>query len=89
MGKRIWEWIKKEVTKQLKKKNRQTWEEDGIIYIDSKIYVPKNRQLRDEILSDNHNPLDIRHPVSWLGKMAKLFSIFIFIFYFFYLVELL
>ena len=34
-----------EVTKQLKKKNRQTWKEDGIVYIDGKIYVPRNRQL--------------------------------------------
>jgi len=40
----------------------QSWEENKIIYIDGKIYVPRNRQLRDEILSDNHNPLDVRHP---------------------------
>ena len=51
-----------EVTKQLEKKDRQLQKENRIVYIDSKIYVPKNRQLRDEILSDNHNPPDIRHP---------------------------
>ena len=50
-----------EVTKQLEKKNRQLWEENGIVYIDSKIYVPRNKQLRDEILTNNHNPLDVRH----------------------------
>jgi len=43
-----------EVTRQLEKKDRQTWEENRIIYINGKIYVPKNR--RDEVLSDNHNP---------------------------------
>jgi len=64
----IQEWIKKiqtreqEVTKQLKKKDRQSWKENRIVYIDSKIYVPRNRQLRDKILSDNHNPPDVRHP---------------------------
>jgi len=35
----------REVTKQLEKKNRQSWEENKIVYIDGKIYVPRNRQL--------------------------------------------
>jgi len=47
------------VTKQLKKKNEQLWEENRIVYIDGKIYVPRNRQLQDEILSDNHNLPDM------------------------------
>jgi len=51
-----------EITKLLKKEDRQSWEENGIVYIDGKIYVPKNRQLRDEILSDNHNPPDVEYP---------------------------
>ena len=49
------------VTKQLKKKNEQLWEENRIVYIDGKIYVPRNKQLQDEILSDNHNLPDIGH----------------------------
>jgi len=52
----------REVIKALEKKDRQTWEEDGIVYIDGKIYVLRNRQLWDKILSDNHNPPDVRHP---------------------------
>ena len=32
-----------EVTKQLEKKDRQSWEENRIIYINGKIYVPRNR----------------------------------------------
>jgi len=51
-----------EVTKQLKKKDGQSWEEKRIVYIDGKIYVPRNRQIQDEILSDNHNPPDVGHP---------------------------
>jgi len=51
-----------EVTKQLEKNNRQSWEENRIVYIDSKIYVPRNKQLPDKILGDNHNPPDIGHP---------------------------
>jgi len=51
-----------EVTKQLKKKDGQSWEENGIVYIDSKIYVPRNKQLQDEILGDNYNPPDVGHP---------------------------
>jgi len=34
---------KQEVTKQLEKKDGQAWEENGIIYIDGKIYIPRNR----------------------------------------------
>jgi len=34
-----------EVTKQLEKKDRQSWEENRIVYIDGKIYVPRNKQL--------------------------------------------
>ena len=51
-----------EVTRQLEKKDRQSWEENRIVYINGKIYVPRNRQLRDEILSNNHNPPDIGYP---------------------------
>jgi len=52
----------KGISKQLDKKDEQTWKKDGIIYIDSKIYVPRNRQLQDEILSNNYNPPHVRHP---------------------------
>ena len=68
MEERIQEQIKKtqtkeqEVTKQLKKKDKQLQKENRIVYIDGKIYVSRNKQLRDEILSDNHNPPDIGHP---------------------------
>ena len=60
--KEIEEWIRKIQTReQLEKKDGQSWEENGIVYIDSKIYVPRNKQLQDEILSDNHNLPDVGH----------------------------
>jgi len=34
-----------EVTRQLEKKDRQSWEENRIVYIDGKIYILRNRQL--------------------------------------------
>jgi len=34
-----------EVMKQLEKNDGQSWEENRIVYIDSKIYVPRNKQL--------------------------------------------
>ena len=46
----------------MEKKDGQLWEENRIIYIDGKIYIPRNRQLWDEMLSDNHNPPDVGHP---------------------------
>jgi len=46
----------------LEKKDRQSWEENRIVYINGKIYVPRNKQLRDEILSNNHNPPNVGHP---------------------------
>jgi len=68
MEEEIQEQIKKiqtkeqKVTKQLEKKDRQSQKENRIVYIDGKIYVPRNRQLQDKILSDNHNLPDVRHP---------------------------
>ena len=48
--------------KTVEEKNGQSWKENRIVYIDNKIYIPRNRQLQDEILSNNHNSPDIRYP---------------------------
>ena len=60
---------RQEVTNQLKKNDGQSWEENRIVYINSKIYVPRNKQLRDEILGDNHNPPCKRTPHTWLWSL--------------------
>ena len=38
------------------------WEEDGMAYIEERIYVPNNKKLREEILKKHHNPADIGYP---------------------------
>jgi len=50
-----------EVVQALKKKDRLTWEKDGIVYMEGRIYVPNNK-TREKILKENHNLVDIGHP---------------------------
>ena len=52
----------REVVQVLGKKDGLFWEEDGIIYINGRIYVPNNRKTRENILKENHNSVDIGHP---------------------------
>ena len=39
-----------EVDQALKRKNRLTWEQDGIVYMEGQIYIPKNKKLKERIL---------------------------------------
>ena len=52
----------KEVVQALKKKNRLTWEEDEVVYMEGRIYVPNNKDLKEEILREHHDPVDVGHP---------------------------
>ena len=52
----------REVIQALEKKDSLTWEEDGIIYMDGKIYVPNNKKIKEIILKKNHDKIDIGHP---------------------------
>ena len=52
----------KEVTQTLEKKDGLVWEEDGMAYMEGKIYIPNNRKLREEILKEHHDLADIGHP---------------------------
>ena len=52
----------KEVVQVLEKNNGLTWEEDGVAYMEGRIYVPNNKEIRKEILREHHNPADIGHP---------------------------
>ena len=51
-----------EVYKELEKEDRQAWEEDEIVYVDGRIYVPNNQKIKEKILQENHEPVDIRYP---------------------------
>ena len=50
-----------EVEQELKKENGLAWEQDGIIYIEEQIYIPNNRNLKEQILQENHDPVDTSH----------------------------
>jgi len=50
------------VIQALEKNNRLTWEEDGVAYMEGRVYVPNNKELREEILREHHDPADIGHP---------------------------
>ena len=51
----------KEITKVLEKNDGMAWEEDGVAYMEGRIYVPNNKELREEILKENYDLADIRH----------------------------
>jgi len=51
-----------EVCKELEKEDGQSFEENGIVYVNGRIYVPNNQKIRERILQENHNPVDIGHP---------------------------
>jgi len=49
----------KEIIQALEKKDGLAWEEDGMVYMEGRIYVPNNKKLREEILKEHHDPADI------------------------------
>ena len=51
----------KEVVQALEKNDGLTWEEDGVAYMEGRVYAPNNKELREEILREHHDPVDIRH----------------------------
>jgi len=62
--KKIWKnnTREKEVIQALEKNNGLTWEEDGVAYMEGRVYVPNNKEFREEILREHHDPADIGHP---------------------------
>jgi len=60
----------KEIVQALEKKDRLAWEEDGMAYMEGRIYMPNNKKLREEILKEHHDPANIRHPGQY--RMLKL-----------------
>ena len=52
----------KEVLQVLQKKDRSAWEEDKMAYMEGRIYVPNNKDIKGEILREYHDPADVRYP---------------------------
>ena len=57
-----------EVIQALKKDNELTWKENRIVYIEERIYVPNNKKLKEKILQENHDSVD----VGYLGQQRML-----------------
>ena len=52
----------KRIVQVLEKNDGLAWEEDRVAYMEGRIYVPNNKELREEILKGHHNLVDIGHP---------------------------
>jgi len=53
---------KKEIVQALEKQDGLTWEEEGVIYMEGRIYVPDNKKIKEEILKENHDLVNVGHP---------------------------
>jgi len=51
----------KEVTQAIKKGDGLAWEEDEVVYMERRVYVPNNKDLKEEILREHHDPADVGH----------------------------
>jgi len=52
----------KEVIQALKKEDSLTWKEDRVVYVEERIYIPNNKKIREEILKENYDSVDVGHP---------------------------
>jgi len=50
------------VVKALKKQDGLTWEEDIVVCKEGRIYILNNKKIREEILKENHDSVDVGHP---------------------------
>ena len=46
----------------MEKQDGLTWEEDGVVYMEGRIYIPNNKKIKEEILKKNHNLADVEYP---------------------------
>jgi len=52
----------KEIVQAMKREDGLAWEEDNMVYMEGRIYVPNNKDLKEEILREHHDPADVGHP---------------------------
>ena len=56
--------------KELDKQDGQAWEDNDIVYVDGRIYIPNNKKIQEQILQENYVSTDIGY--SEQQKMIKL-----------------
>ena len=47
------------MVKELDKQDGQAWEDNGIVYVNGRIYILNNKKIREQILQENHDLVDI------------------------------
>jgi len=52
----------KEFLQALQKKDGSVWKEDEVAYMEGRIYVPNNKDIKEEILKEHYDPADVGHP---------------------------
>jgi len=50
------------VVQALEKQDGLIWEEDRVVHMEGRIYVPNNKKIREKILKENHDSVDMGHP---------------------------
>jgi len=50
------------VVQLLEKNNGLSWKEDRIVYVEERIYVLNNKKLKENILQENYDSVDVGHP---------------------------
>jgi len=45
----------------LKKEDGLIWEEDRVVYMEGRIYILNNKKIKEEILKENHDSVDMEH----------------------------
>ena len=41
--------------------NNTTKEQNGMVWVDDRIYIPNDKELREEILTEHHEPATLGH----------------------------
>ena len=52
----------REIVQESKKEDSQSWEDNRIVYVDGQIYISNNRKIWEQVLWENHDPMNIEHP---------------------------
>ena len=62
--KKIWKnnTKKQEVLKKLEKDEGQAWEDNGIVYVEERIYILNSQRIQEQIWWENHDPADVGYP---------------------------
>ena len=50
-----------EVVQALEKNNGLSWEQDRIVYMEGRIYITNNKKLKEKILQENYDSVDVGH----------------------------